>query len=256
MVKSMTSFGRAALNFEKREYLIEIRTVNHKYNDITFKMDKSLYYLEDELRKKILTYISRGKVEVYIDIKNYEEKVNNIVFNKELIKAYVNQLNEIAEENNIKNDISIMQIIKLPDAIDFKCEENVITEELMQCLTNALDNVMEMRAIEGEKISQDIISRIKTIENNIQLIQNKSDELLNKYRIKLAERVEELCEGNKLDDVRLAQEVVIYADKTSINEELTRLNSHCNQFRLTLKENGNIGKDIACCCKKIGVLIL
>lgn len=243
MIKSMTSFGRASMEIDAREYLVEIKTVNHKYNDINIKINRNLSYLEDAIRKLVLSYVSRGKIEVYIEANDYSEKGKEIKINKELIHSYVKELNEIAEENNITNDISIMQILKLPDTLKIKSGNDIMEQEVLQCTRQALENLIEMRTIEGNKIAQDIKTRIQNIENKIEEIETQSDGLIEKYREKLKERITEICRET-IDEGRLAQEVVIYADKTSIQEELTRLKSHCNQFRKTLDLDRNIGKKL------------
>lgn len=243
MIKSMTSFGRASMEIDAREYLVEIKTVNHKYNDINIKINRNLSYLEDNIRKLVLEYISRGKIEVYVEANDYSEEGKEIKINKDLIHSYVKELNEIAEENNITNDISIMQILKLPDTLKIKSGNDIMEQEVLQCTRQALENLIEMRTIEGNKISQDIQTRIQNIEDKIETIETQSDGLVEKYREKLKERISEICKET-IDEGRLAQEVVIYADKTSIQEELTRLKSHCNQFRKTLELDRNIGKKL------------
>lgn len=243
MIKSMTSFGRASMEIDAREYLVEIKTVNHKYNDINIKINRNLSYLEDNIRKLVLEYISRGKIEVYVEANDYSEEGKEIKINKDLIHSYVKELNEIAEENNITNDISIMQILKLPDTLKIKSGNDIMEQEVLQCTRQALENLIEMRTIEGNKISQDIQTRIQNIEDKIGTIETQSDGLVEKYREKLKERISEICKET-IDEGRLAQEVVIYADKTSIQEELTRLKSHCNQFRKTLELDRNIGKKL------------
>lgn len=243
MIKSMTSFGRASFEIDTREYIVEIKTVNHKYNDINIKINKNLSYLEDNIRKLILNYISRGKVEVYIEVNDYSEETKEILINKQLVKSYVKELNELATENNIVNDISIMNILKLPDILKTKCVNDKIEPEILQCVTQALEKLTQMREFEGNKISQDIKNRLDKIEAKINEISILSKDLISKYREKLEERISEIC-NYSIDESRLAQEIVIYADKTSIQEELTRLKSHCQQFRKTLDSEGNIGKKL------------
>ena len=243
MIKSMTSFGRASFEIDTREYIVEIKTVNHKYNDINIKINKNLSYLEDNIRKLILNYISRGKVEVYIEFNDYSEEINEILINKQLVKLYVKELNELATENNIVNDISIMNILKLPDILKTKCVNDKIEPEILQCVTQALEKLTQMREFEGNKILQDIKNRLDKIEAKINEISILSKDLISKYREKLEERISEIC-NYSIDESRLAQEIVIYADKTSIQEELTRLKSHCQQFRKTLDSEGNIGKKL------------
>ena len=243
MIKSMTSFGRASLEIDKREYLVEIKTVNHRYNDINIKINKQLSYLEDAIRKLVLNYICRGKIEVYIEVNDYNEEGKEVRLNHQLISAYVKELNEVCKENNIINDISVMQVLQLPDTLKVKNTSEALEQEVMQCVTQALENLMEMRLFEGNRILQDIEKRLKRVEERVNNIEEKAVGLVDKYREKLEGRILELCNG-KIDEARLAQEAVIYADKTSIQEELIRLKSHCNQFRLVLVSNDSAGKKL------------
>lgn len=244
MIKSMTSFGRASFEAGPREYLVEIKTVNHKYNDISIKINRNLSYMEDNIRKLILNYISRGKIEVYIEVSDYSEDGKQIKINKELVKSYINELNELALENNILNDMSVMNILKLPDVLKIKSGNDIIEQEIIQCVTQALENLMEMRLLEGNKIAQDIENRLDILEEKIKQIEIYSKDLVPKYKQKLEERIKEILDNDLIDKNRLAQEVVIYSDKTSIQEELTRFKSHCNQFRKSLSATGNIGKKL------------
>lgn len=243
MIKSMTSFGRKNLEMDKRDYLVEIKTVNHRYNDVNIKISKNLSYLEENIRKTVLNLVSRGKIEVYIEVNDYSDEGKEIKLNRDLIKSYITELNAIASENNITNDISVMNVLKLPDVLKVKNENEVIEKELMECLSGALDNLMEMRLAEGKKIAEDLITRLSKIENAVNEIEEKSKGLVDAYRQKLTERITDLTNG-KIDETRLAQEVVIYADKTSIQEELTRLRSHCNQFKNNLNSEQTVGKKL------------
>ena len=123
MVKSMTGFGKSTLSKEKREYQMEIKSVNHRYLDIIIKMPKTLSYLEDEIKKEISSKIKRGKVDVYITYENGSQEGRNITINKELAKLYINQLKELAQEEQISDKIEVMEIAKLPDILSIKVDE-------------------------------------------------------------------------------------------------------------------------------------
>ena len=123
-MNSMTGFGRAKLERESREYLIEIRSVNHKYADITIKAPRNLLYLEDKIRKAILNKISRGKIEVYVNYANYGLEGKNIIINKELAKKYIEELSALAEENNISSGLRATEISKMPDVLNVEIEDD------------------------------------------------------------------------------------------------------------------------------------
>ena len=246
-MNSMTGFGRAKLESSTREYLVEIRSVNHKYADITVKIPRNLLYLEDKIRKAVLNRISRGKIEIYVNYANYGLEGKNIIINKELAKKYIEELSLLAEENNISSGLRATEISKMPDVLNVQVEDDaseLIWNELSECLENALDNFVEMRKLEGEKIKQDLENRLQIIAKNVDEISNYSTGLVEEYVVKLEERIKEILKVDVVDQTRLAQEIVIYSDKFSTEEELTRLKSHISQFAKLMSLEGPCGKKI------------
>ncbi len=244
-MNSMTGFGRAKLEIDTREYTIEIKSVNHKYSDITVKAPRNLLYLEDKIRKSVLNKISRGKIDIYITYANYGIEGRNVIINKELAKAYIEELKKLAEETEIEGKIRVTEISKLPDVLNVQEldeSEDLQWKELSQCLDMALENFIQMRHSEGEKIKQDLIERLDKVEKNVNEIYTLSSRLVEDYIVKLEQRVNELLKTEVVDQSRLAQEIVIYADKCSIEEELTRLKSHTSQFREMIKDEKPVGK--------------
>ncbi len=245
-MKSMTGFGRASLESNGKNYIIEIKTVNNKYSDITVKSPKRLSFMEDKIRKQIANRITRGKVEVSVSFFDFSNKSKNVVLNKEIAKEYIKQLREIADENNLSENISVVEIAKLPDilnSIDSDNDEEIASEAL-QCLNMALDSLIEMRKAEGENIKQDLLVRIERVQNLVDKIAENSKGIVEEYVSKLEKRVKEILKTDVVDENRIAQEAVIYADKTSIEEELTRLNSHIVQFKELVNSDGPVGKKL------------
>ena len=245
-MKSMTGFGRASLESNGKNYIIEIKTVNNKYSDITVKSPKRLSFMEDKIRKQIANRITRGKVEVSVSFFDFSNKSKNVVLNKEIAKEYIKQLREIADENNLSENISVVEIAKLPDilnSIDSDNDEEIASEAL-QCLNMALDSLIEMRKAEGENIKQDLLVRIERVQKLVDKIAENSKGIVEEYVSKLEKRVKEILKTDVVDENRIAQEAVIYADKTSIEEELTRLNSHIVQFKELVNSDGPVGKKL------------
>jgi len=245
-MKSMTGFGRASLESNGKNYIIEIKTVNNKYSDITVKSPKRLSFMEDKIRKQIANRITRGKVEVSVSFFDFSNKSKNVVLNKEIAKEYIKQLREIADENNLSENISIVEIAKLPDILNSIDSDNdeEIAGEALKCLNMALDSLIEMRKAEGENIKQDLLERIKRVQNLVDKIAENSKGIVEEYVSKLEKRVKEILKTDVVDENRIAQEAVIYADKTSIEEELTRLNSHIVQFKELVNSDGPVGKKL------------
>ena len=247
MIKSMTGFGRAKCEYEGREYNVEIKSVNHKYSDVSIKIPRQISYLEEKVRKEILTKVSRGKIDVFITLQDYSEKGKNIKNNKEVAKVYISQLRELAEETGITADIDVIDISKFPEVLNISNQDNeeIYWDELRGVLDTALDNFVAMRETEGNKICDDLKVRMERIKEKVSKISSYSAGLVEEYIVKLNARVKELMSTDVIDENRLAQEIVIFSDKSSIQEELTRLDSHISQF-LDLLSNGNspVGKKL------------
>ena len=246
-MKSMTGFGRAKLEKNNRIYSVEIKSVNHKYSDISIKLPRSLSYLEDKIRKETALNISRGKIDIYISFENYSEEGKKVVINQELVKEYMQQFELIAKENKLNINIPVTEITKLPDVLTLKEteeEEDIIQNELLECLKQALQNFILMREKEGNKIKEDLKVRISKVESEVKKISEYSTRLVEEYVVKLEERIKEILKTDIIDQSRLAMEVVLYADKCSVEEELTRLKSHIMQFKELIEINSTIGKKI------------
>ena len=239
MIKSMTGFGRAKCEYEGREYNVEIKSVNHKYSDVSIKIPRQISYLEEKVRKEILTKVSRGKIDVFITLQDYSEKGKNIKINKELAKVYISQLRELAEETGITADIDVIDISKFPEVLNISNQDNeeIYWDELRGVLDTALDNFVAMRETEGNKICDDLKVRMERIKEKVSKISSYSAGLVEEYIVKLNARVKELMSTDVIDENRLAMETVIYADKSSVEEEITRLKSHISQFKKMLNEN-------------------
>ena len=246
MIKSMTGFGKNNLVINDRNYQVEIRSVNHRYLDINIKMPRQLTYLEEIIKKAISTKVKRGKIDVSISFENNSTEGRNVKINTEIAKMYIEQLRKLAEVENILSDIQVTEITKLPDVLNINIDQDddTIKQELLESVSIATDNLIEMKQTEGNKIAEDLIRRINYIEEKILKISELSTGLIEEYVVKLEERIKEILKTDIIDKSRIAQEVVIYADKTSIEEEITRLKSHIIQFRNLLKEEEPVGKKI------------
>ncbi len=246
MIKSMTGFGRGKYENEGRNYTIDIKSVNHKYTDISVRLPRFLNSEEDKIRKRISSAISRGKVDVLVTFENYSSKGTNIRINKDLAKDYIRELKALAEETELKFNVDVIDISKFPEILKIEDEqdEELIGKELMIAVDDALNKFISMREVEGTRLIEDIESRIYSIQNKVNEITAYSSTLVKEYMEKLKQRVSELLEPGTVDENRLMQEIVIFSDKSSIEEELTRLKSHIAQFLELIKQSSPIGKKI------------
>ena len=242
----MTGYGKSNMSKNLREYQVEIKSVNHRYLDVSIKMPRSLSYLEEEIKKAVSAKLTRGKVDVFITFNNNSLEGRDIKINTEIARMYIKELRDLAESEGIVADIPVTEISKLPDVLTIQNnqDDETIKNELLEVTNQAIENLVGMRKIEGEKIAQDLFTRIQDINGKVKKISSLSTGLIEEYVVKLNTRIKELLQDQEIDEARLAQEVVIYADKCSIEEEVTRLNSHVYQFRELLNSNEAVGKKL------------
>ena len=173
--------------------------------------------------------------------------LQKIEINREIAKRYIEEMRKLASEQNINSNIEVIDVMKMPDVLNTKIDETaeeVIKEELIICTNEAIKNFISMREVEGEKIKEDLEKRINVISEKINKINSISTGLVEEYIVKLEKRVNELLKPNVVDETRLAQEIVIYSDKCSVEEEITRMKSHISQFLSLLDKDNSNGKRI------------
>lgn len=246
MIKSMTGYGKANISKNQRTYQIEIKSVNHRYLDISIKMPRAISYLEEDIKNCISSKLKRGKVDVFITFENNSSEGKNIKINTEIAKLYIDELKRLAEKENINSNIEVTEISKYPDVLSIHNEQDdeIIKQETLEAVNVAVNHLINMREVEGNKISTDLLNRIQDIKQKITEISSLSTGLIKDYVVKLETRIKELLQNQEIDESRLAQEVVIYADKCSVEEEITRLDSHISQFSNLLNSNEAVGKKL------------
>lgn len=248
MIKSMTSFGRAQGDENsKLSFSIEMKSVNHRYLDINIRMPKAMISLEEKIRNMISKRLNRGKVDVFINYKNYENTTSQPVLNINLARGYFECLKKIQDELHITDDITTTKIARFPDVITVvEQEENLedISNEIFPLINNALNLMEQMRIREGEKLKEDILFKIEHIYNIVLKIEKLSEKIPSNYKNKLEERLRELLDDVEIDENRIALEVAIISDKSAIDEEIIRLKSHLSQFKDTLELDEAIGRKL------------
>lgn len=248
MVKSMTSFGRARSEEGlERIFSIEMKSVNHRYLDMNIRMPKSMFQLEEKFRKIISGKLNRGKVDVYINIKNFHKGEAIAELNETLAKSYFECLQKLSDELGVLNDITATKIARFPDVISIvEKEENIeeIFSEVKSLIESALDKMVEMRIREGEKLKEDILEKLIVIENLVDSIEKIADLVPVEYKSKLEDRIKDLTSGIEIDKNRIAVEIAIFADKATVDEEIIRLRSHIGQMRNTLELDEPIGRKL------------
>lgn len=245
MIKSMTGFGRGEFNDGKRNITVEIKSVNHRYSDISVKMPRRYSFVEDKVKKAIKENIKRGKVDVSIMVENITESDVNITLNKMVADQYIANLNELKSEFLLEGDIDLELIASLPEVMrqvpDVEDEEEM-TRCILTPTSEAAKNLEAMRAVEGEKLAKDLLMRADIIKDLVNEIEVRSEDVPKEYARKLKERISELLDGSvEIPEDRIMVEAAIFADKCNITEELTRLKSHMDQMKSII--GGSTGAD-------------
>ena len=249
MIKSMTGFGRGEYTDGKRSIIAEIKSVNHRYSDITVKMPRRYTFAEDKIKNTVKDKIRRGKVEVSIIVENITENDVNIKLNSMLAKQYYDNLTELRGEFDLSGDISLQFLASLPDvmkAIPDVEDEEEITKAILEAVSEAAANLEKMRAVEGEKLAEDLIAKGEYIKEILDKIAERAPQVVTYETARMKERIQELVGSSvQVPEDRILVEAAVFADKCAIDEEITRLNSHLIQLKTIIGEKEQpVGKKL------------
>lgn len=246
MAVSMTGYGKSVLENEGVSIKVEIKSVNSRYLDINFKSSRGLSFIEEKIRSIVRASITRGKIDIYIGLRGSNGNLRSIIIDEKLAKTYKNAINDLRKKLEIKGKPTISDIISIPGLLSV--EENDPDEDEIMPLAEeafkiALDSIIEMKKNEGKALELDMLLKIGEMEQIVIGIEQVSSGLTAIYKEKLIDRINELMDGIGADDTKIAQEVAFFADRSSVDEEITRLRSHINQFRESIGENA-IGRKL------------
>ncbi|MBQ3105827.1 MAG: YicC family protein [Lachnospiraceae bacterium] len=247
MIKSMTGFGRCEVSENERKFTVEMKSVNHRYLDVSIKMPKKLSFFESSIRTLLKEYVQRGKVDVFITCEDFTEKNVSIRYNKELAAEYLQYLREMSEEFSLENDVRASVLSRYPEV--FVMEEQDPDEEgiwktLEKALRGAAEGFVESRIREGEHLRQDLLDKLRDMGEDVGFVEERSPRIIEEYRKKLEDKIRELLEDVKIDESRLLMEVAIFADRSCVDEEIVRLKSHVDTTRKALEEGGSVGRKL------------
>ena len=229
MANSMTGFGRANTLADGREMTVELKSVNHRYLDLSFRIPRHISFLEDDIRRFLSDRLTRGHVDAFVTYRNTRTDARTVVFDSALLEAYLNAGSECSQKYGLANDLTVSAALRLPDVADVvEAEENreAVADLLRRTLETACGELIEMRRLEGERLSADLKKRLSTVLEIRARIAERAPFVVEDYRNKLNERISALLQNVEIEEARLAAEVAIFADKANIDEELVRLQSH------------------------------
>ncbi len=247
MIKSMTGFGRCEVQEAERKITVEMKSVNHRYLDVSIKMPKKLNFFEAAIRSELKNYIQRGKVDIFISYEDFTESNVCVKYNRELAAEYLGYLNQMAEDFSLENDVKVFGLSRYPEV--FTMEEQSIDEKklwelLKQALEGAAKGFVETRITEGAHLRDDLLEKLDGMLSHVDFITARFPQIVAEYRQKLEDKVKELLSDVNIDENRLLMEVTIFADRVCVDEELVRLKSHIETTKETLKAGGSIGRKL------------
>ncbi len=246
-MNSMTGYGKSVAESDGRKITVEMKSVNHRFLDATVKIPKVLSFLEDAVRRVLIDNFKRGHFDVYVTYENTRNDGVELSVNEAVAKECLRIKNELCAKFGVVDDYTVTALMRTADVIETKSvedDEETLKTLVISATMGASEQMRTMRAFEGEKLKADILKKVSVIEDTVAEIKKISPDTVTTYREKLKDRIVEALDGVQIDEARLLNEVAFYSDKVSIDEEITRLNSHCGHLRQMLNADGPMGKNM------------
>ena len=247
MVKSMTGFGRGEAQDEFRKITIEMKSVNHRYLDLNIKIPKSLNPFETEIRNYLKSRIVRGKVDVYVTLETAADQEYVLKYNSKLAEMYVDNIKAMADEFGLDYDLKATHLSRYPDVLEMEeaeADESELKVLLFEALEKAANQFGENRTKEGERLQKDLLDKMDEMSGYVSVLEKRSPEIIEEYTSRLKAKVNDLLEAGHIDENRIAAEIVLYADKVCIDEEMVRLRSHIEETKQVLLNDKEVGRKL------------
>ena len=247
MVKSMTGYGRARETLNGRDITVELRSVNNRYLDCTVKMPRTYVFAEDAIKSRVQKAISRGKVDVFVTIDTTAADVSVVAVNEPLARSYYEALKSLKDTFALEGEITPVALAKFPDVLTVtRAEEDLeaVAADICAVLDKALQAYNEMRAVEGQRLADDISGRVSTIESVVTKVEERSPQTVAEYRARLTAKMTEVLQSTTIDESRILTEAAIFSDKIAVDEETVRLRSHIAQLRTMLESDQPVGRKL------------
>ena len=247
MIRSMTGFGRGQEIVDGWSIVVEIKSVNHRYFEYASRLPRGYAFLDDKLKTLLQQRISRGKVDVYVQIQALESAGSEVMVDHGLAESYLKALRELAERYEVREDVSATTLSRYPDVLTVRqaqVDEDVVWNAVRQVAESALERFVAMRELEGARMREDVLSRAATIRKAVAEVEARSPETVRAHMEKVEARIRDLLAGVPVDEARLLNEAAVYADKVAVAEETVRLCSHLDQLEQMLDSGEAIGRKL------------
>ena len=248
MIRSMTGFGHGEVSNDKNQKVtVEMKSVNHRYCDISLKLPKKLAMFEANIRNIMKEYASRGKIDIYVSYEDLSETAVSLHYNQAMAEEYMQVFKKMQEDFNIETKITAEALAKYPEVVtieEVQQDEEVWWELLEAALRQAAEKFVETRTIEGANLKRDLLGKLDQMAADVAFIEERSPQIIAEYRAKLEEKVKEFLEDSAIEENRIAAEVTLYADKIAVDEEIVRLQSHISSMTDVLESDESIGRKL------------
>ncbi len=247
MWQSMTGFGRAELEREGRKLTVELKSVNHRFNEVNVRYPRELAPLEERIKRFVTAHVSRGRIDIFVTYAYQGEGLYQVRVDKDLAVAYYNGMRDLAQAVGVPANVSLTQLASLPDVVKVERQADdldMVWAIMEEALSSALHQLVTMRRHEGQRLADDIDMRLKTIDGLVRQIADRAPLVVEEYQRRLRERIKELLGAVQVDEARLMTEVALFADRSAITEELVRLHSHQDQFGATFTSDEAVGRKL------------
>ena len=247
MIRSMTGYGRAVETTEGMTVTVEIKSVNHRFFEFTPKVYRTYSFLEDKLKAYLQQYISRGKVDCYVQIETDADDASTVEINHSLAAGYMKAVDELCAKYGLERSNSVELLTSHPDIFSVRktpADEETVWNRVRPAVQSAVTAFLAMRETEGQKLKEDVLARANSIVEAVTFIEKRSPETVREYNEKLKARIRELLEDSTVDEQRLLTEAAIFADKIAVAEETVRLRSHIDQLRAMFESGEPIGRKL------------
>ena len=248
MIRSMTGFGHGEVSNDKNQKVtVEMKSVNHRYCDISLKLPKKLAMFEANIRNIMKEYASRGKIDIYVSYEDLSETAVSLHYNQSMSEEYIQVFKKMQEDFNIETKITAEALAKYPEVVtieEVQQDEEVWWELLEAALRQAAEKFVETRTIEGANLKRDLLGKLDQMAADVAFIEERSPQIIAEYRSKLEEKVKEFLEDSTIEENRIAAEVTLYADKIAVDEEIVRLQSHISSMTDVLESDESIGRKL------------
>lgn len=248
MIRSMTGFGHGEVSNDKNQKVtVEMKSVNHRYCDISLKLPKKLAMFEANIRNIMKEYASRGKIDIYVSYEDLSETAVSLHYNQAMAEEYMQVFKKMQEDFNIETKITAEALAKYPEVVtieEVQQDEEVWWELLEAALRQAAEKFVETRTIEGANLKRDLLGKLDQMAADVSFIEERSPQIIAEYRSKLEEKVKEFLEDSTIEENRIAAEVTLYADKIAVDEEIVRLQSHISSMTDVLESDESIGRKL------------